>query len=681
MKRLLLPILFCIALFTNTAAIRAQLHLLAPNGGEKFKVGSSAVIRWEGVAATDVVTLEYSTNSGATWNLITSSATGLQYTWTPIPNTVSNACVMRVSMQSSTNAKIFLADDPMQPRLTQNAEFSPDGKNVIASGNDGYVYIWDVASEQVIHAFQTETGAGIARSPYNFWVTYSPDGKQFAVMSPLPGDPQAGNKVRIFDANTGALIRAWDHPSQQGAGYTFGMCRYSPDGTKLACTGRDSIYVFDVATGSKLTSLGGHCLVTSTFSGCNLPVSFDWSKDGSRIISGAAFYDLNIPAFVLSDPTQSTPVKTYPLVTKVPFFSLTESVAFSPDGSKFVSVTDDTLVRVWDTQSGAILLTFKPNTREADWAVFSPDGNSIMTKGSDHLGLDAYELKEWSVTDASFIRTVGADGGIPTSIAYSPDGTKAVAAAVIGAIVFQRPQASSASDTSDKEWAIIANNGTTIIVSAPRVQAHMNDMISIPISIDDPNGARANGVTKVDFSLRYNVSMLEPIGTTPTGIVSSTDRTLTFSLPLPTTDSVLTTLTFRAALGNDSVTALDLFNLSTDAPTVTGLEVDGEFKLLDLCRQGGARLLNPNGEVKLSVTPPISTDGNIAVDMNLLEDGKTRAYLVDFSGKRVRTLLDNDTKHGAYHFELDRSQLPSGRYFVILQTPTLRKTANLEVIR
>ncbi|MFZ1731826.1 MAG: SUMF1/EgtB/PvdO family nonheme iron enzyme, partial [Bacteroidota bacterium] len=75
---------------------RRVIKLLHPNGGEMFVAGSDTVITWEGVAPTDPVQLEYSTNNGATWRLIAGNVTGLSYNW-HVPNTPSDECLARVT--------------------------------------------------------------------------------------------------------------------------------------------------------------------------------------------------------------------------------------------------------------------------------------------------------------------------------------------------------------------------------------------------------------------------------------------------------------------------------------------------------------------------------------------------------------------------------------------------------
>ena len=75
---------------------RRVIRLLHPNGGEVFVAGSDTVITWEGVAPTDPVRLEYSTNNGATWRLVADNVVGLSYAW-HVPNTPSDQCLARVT--------------------------------------------------------------------------------------------------------------------------------------------------------------------------------------------------------------------------------------------------------------------------------------------------------------------------------------------------------------------------------------------------------------------------------------------------------------------------------------------------------------------------------------------------------------------------------------------------------
>lgn len=85
------------------------ISLQQPNGGEKWKVNSSQTISWIGNGITSTK-IEYSTNSGISWNLINSNAstnlTGSSnnYTWV-VPNTPTKTALIRVSDSADSTLK------------------------------------------------------------------------------------------------------------------------------------------------------------------------------------------------------------------------------------------------------------------------------------------------------------------------------------------------------------------------------------------------------------------------------------------------------------------------------------------------------------------------------------------------------------------------------------------------
>lgn len=73
------------------------LRLLRPRDGDVLQAGSDAVFTWEGVTPADTVRLDYSTNDGATWHTLAERATGLSYTWSPVPSVAGDSCRFRVA--------------------------------------------------------------------------------------------------------------------------------------------------------------------------------------------------------------------------------------------------------------------------------------------------------------------------------------------------------------------------------------------------------------------------------------------------------------------------------------------------------------------------------------------------------------------------------------------------------
>lgn len=72
--------------------------LTYPMGGEGFVPGETETIRWDAYETTGNQTLEYSTNGGSTWSLISNTIAGAQryYNWV-VPGALSGQCLVRIS--------------------------------------------------------------------------------------------------------------------------------------------------------------------------------------------------------------------------------------------------------------------------------------------------------------------------------------------------------------------------------------------------------------------------------------------------------------------------------------------------------------------------------------------------------------------------------------------------------
>jgi WD40 repeat protein len=94
------------------------------------------------------------------------------------------------------------------------------------------------------------------------------------------------------------------------------------------------------------------------------------------------------------------------------------SVAFSPDGTRVVTASADETARLWDAASGEALVTLE------DWlqsAAFSPDGTRVVTTLDNTARL-------WDAASGKALATLSGHTGTVNSAVFSPDGTEVVTA-------------------------------------------------------------------------------------------------------------------------------------------------------------------------------------------------------------------------------------------------------------
>ena len=96
--------------------------------------------------------------------------------------------------------------------------------------------------------------------------------------------------------------------------------------------------------------------------------------------------------------------------------------AFSPDGSKALTASDDGTTKLWDATTGVCLLTLAQHKDEIYSAAFSSDGSRIVTASSDSAA------KVWNATTGTCLLTLAGHKDLVHSAAFNSDVSKVVTA-------------------------------------------------------------------------------------------------------------------------------------------------------------------------------------------------------------------------------------------------------------
>ncbi|HYX40866.1 MAG TPA: WD40 repeat domain-containing protein [Pyrinomonadaceae bacterium] len=240
----------------------------------------------------------------------------------------------------------------------RNVAFSSDGKLLATAGPNKLVKLWDVAHRDKL--------------PKTLEHPNTVNAAVFAPHSHLLATGCSDGTVQLWNIDDGQ--------SKMLAGHRYAVeaLAFSPDAKLLATASDDqTVKLWDVATGQEHpTPLMGHLKGVKA-------VAF--SPDGQILATGGADNLLK-----LWDVATGTPYKD--ALTGLPFDPLAghtapiNYLAFSPDGKRIASASDDGSVRLWDVESAQEVAELKGAGGPVYIAVFAPadpTGQTIATGNSD----------------------------------------------------------------------------------------------------------------------------------------------------------------------------------------------------------------------------------------------------------------------------------------------------------
>lgn len=289
---------------------------------------------------------------------------------------------------AASGAKVTTISRPTRDDWGPRLQFSPDGER-LAVVIGASVSIWDHGRQKVVKTFTTTARmiAGV------LW-----KGSLLVV--------GGADAVELFDTQSWKLVATLDLKQVQPFSRADGLL-FSPDARQLLVTSGQYLSLWDAGTGALLAKTSGRTLFA-------LPAFY---PDGKHIV----FPGMNRGASVW-DPTTG---RVTPLVS---IGAAVRQLRVSPDGAQVAVASDDSSIRLVDTQHHTLLRTLSgPQARI--WSLeFNPSGTLLLSA--------SHQARIHRVSDGKAV-TFRARPDRPSGWVHTSDGFFAGSSAALDSVRFR----------------------------------------------------------------------------------------------------------------------------------------------------------------------------------------------------------------------------------------------------
>jgi WD40 repeat protein len=315
---------------------------------------------------------------------------------------------------------------------------------------------------------------------------------------------------------------------------------------------------------------------------------------------------------------------------------LNYSAAFSPDGARVVTTTEDGTVQVWDVASGKLLVALIEEANPESDAAISPDGARVVTRGYGEVPLlwDAATGKELVAFSIELI--------FAKTMVFSPDGTRILMKG------------------GNDAWIADAASGQVLA----RLPGYVSDVGSAPFSADGARVVAINELTGYE-----TVRVWDTVSGQVLAIIDGHTSSITNAALSPDGHRVVTThyddeiaRVWDAASGNELATlsghvgSVTSAAFSPDSRRIVTTSDDQTARVWDTA--SGKLLTMLSGHTDSVYSAAFSPDGARVVTAS--EDGTARIWDVEH-GLELFLISGSPSRVRFMAFDADGSHLLIGR--------------------
>lgn len=260
---------------------------------------------------------------------------------------------------------------------------TPDGARLVSNGGGTAPRVWDTVTRKVLIALD-------APGPVHA-VAVSPQGTLLA--------GACGDRVRVWDAATGAVRADWDGPTEPITRLAF-----APDGTHLASasdTGCE-VWLWRVADGEPVL------LIPDAIDGAVVQ-ALAFHPDGTRLAVGG--FDWLATSGTSGAAALWNVAQRYETAL---FLGGVTALAFHPSGERLAAANVDQTVCVWNVEDQEVCAELIGHDATITCLAYSPDGK-LLASGDEDATLRLWDERgeEMAVLELD---------SQPTALAFAPDG-------------------------------------------------------------------------------------------------------------------------------------------------------------------------------------------------------------------------------------------------------------------